>query len=151
MARRLSGGRVVVTDSTKFMGPAVSSLLGEEGADVIADDRDLTKAGSAEDLIREAGWVDVLIANLAASYSGALVEGVEESELDMMFDRLVRPLHALTRAVLPQMKERRRGKIVVVGSASALKGAPGRAAYGAARGAQHAAMSGSRSRPSAST
>lgn len=55
-----------------------------------------------------------------------------------MLDRLVRPLHRLTRAVLPQMMERRSGKIVVVGSASALRGSAGRAAYAAARGAQHA-------------
>jgi 2-keto-3-deoxy-L-fuconate dehydrogenase len=48
------------------------------------------------------------------------------------------PLHRLTRAVLPQMLQRKRGKIVVVGSATSLRGRKGGVAvYGAARGAQH--------------
>ena len=51
--------------------------------------------------------------------------------------RLVHPMHRLARAVLPQMIERRSGKIVVVGSAAALRGTPRRSCYGAARGAQH--------------
>ena len=50
----------------------------------------------------------------------------------MLLDRQVRPLHRLTRAVLPQMLARRKGKIVVVGSATALRGQPRRAAYSAA-------------------
>lgn len=45
---------------------------------------------------------------------------------------MVHPLHRLTRAVLPQMLERERGKIVVFGSASALKGMRTLAAYSAA-------------------
>jgi 2-keto-3-deoxy-L-fuconate dehydrogenase len=55
----------------------------------------------------------------------------------MLLDRQVRPLHRLTRAVLPQMLARRKGKIVVVGSAMGLRGQPRRAVYSAARGAQH--------------
>lgn len=136
--RRLSGRRVVVTDANAFMGPDIVALFREEGADVIADSHDLTVEAAAERLVRGVGRVDVLMANLAAGFSGSLVEDVEDAELDLMFDRLVRPLHRLTRAVLPQMRERHSGKIVVVGSAVALKGVPGRAAYAAARGAQHA-------------
>jgi 2-keto-3-deoxy-L-fuconate dehydrogenase len=45
----------------------------------------------------------------------------------MLLDREVRPLHRLTRAVLPQMLARRKGKIVVVGSATGLRGQPRRA------------------------
>jgi 2-keto-3-deoxy-L-fuconate dehydrogenase len=51
-----------------------------------------------------------------------------------VFERLVLPLHRLIRTVLPQMIERRKGKIV--GSALALRGTPMRANYAAARGAQ---------------
>ena len=138
MSGRLSGQRVVVTDAAEFMGPAVCDLFREEGAEVLADRRDLTDLAAAERLIEEAGRVDVLIANLAATFADAPAHEIADGELDRMLDRLVRPLHRLTRAVLPQMIGRRRGKIVVVGSASALRGSPRRAAYAAARGAQHA-------------
>ena len=45
---------------------------------------------------------------------------------------------AWSRAVLPQRSSARAGKIVVVGSASAMRGTATRTCYGAARGAQHA-------------
>ena len=137
MGNRLQGKRVVVTDAAEFMGADIVALFREEGAEVIADTRDLRSPGACEALIAEAGHVDVLMANLAATFSGGLVCEIEDAELDLMFDRLVRPLHRLTRAVLPQMMARRAGKIVVVGSAIAFRGVPGRAAYAAARGAQH--------------
>ena len=137
MANRLQGKRVVVTDAAEFMGPDIVALFREEGGEVIADTRDLRLPGACEALIAEAGHVDVLMVNLAAKFSGGLVGETDDAEFDLMLDRLVRPLHRLTRAVLPQMIARRAGKIVVVGSAAALRGIPGRAAYGAARAAQH--------------
>ena len=54
----------------------------------------------------------------------------------MLFDVMVHPLHRLTKAVLPQMKARKAGKIVVYGSATALRGLKTVAAYSAARAAQ---------------
>jgi 2-keto-3-deoxy-L-fuconate dehydrogenase len=49
---------------------------------------------------------------------------------------MVHPLHRLCRAVLPQMYERRCGKIVVFGSATGVKALPGTTAYSSARTAQ---------------
>jgi 2-keto-3-deoxy-L-fuconate dehydrogenase len=51
---------------------------------------------------------------------------------------MVHPLHRVVRAVLAQMSARRRGKIVVFGSAVPLRGLARLAAYTAARGAQAA-------------
>jgi short chain dehydrogenase len=137
MAGRLQGKRVVVTDASEFMGPDVVALFREEGGEVIADVRDLRQPGASEALILEAGHVEVLMVNLAGASSGKALGEVQDAELDMLLDRQVRPLHRLTRAVLPQMLARRKGKIVVVGSATGLRGQPRRAAYSAARAAQH--------------
>jgi NAD(P)-dependent dehydrogenase (short-subunit alcohol dehydrogenase family) len=38
------------------------------------------------------------------------------------FDAMVHPLHRVARVVLPQMIQRRAGKIVVIGSANGLRG-----------------------------
>ena len=53
-----------------------------------------------------------------------------------MFDVMVHPLPRVVRAVLPQMYERRRGEVVVLGSATGLKALEGVSAYSAARSAQ---------------
>jgi 2-keto-3-deoxy-L-fuconate dehydrogenase len=133
---RMSGKRVLITSVDTFMGPDLVTLFGQEGADLIADRRDLTVPGSAEALVAEAGHVDVLIANLAVEQPRTSVLATEDDTFRMMYESLVFPLHRLVRSVLPQMMERRRGKIVVVGSASGLKGMPNYSAYGSARGAQ---------------
>ena len=65
MSGRLEGKRVVITQAAAFMGPAITEVFSEEGADVVADDRDLTKPAAAQQLIDEAGKIDVLIATLA--------------------------------------------------------------------------------------
>jgi NAD(P)-dependent dehydrogenase (short-subunit alcohol dehydrogenase family) len=49
---------------------------------------------------------------------------------------MVDPLPRLCRAFLPQMIERRAGKILLMGSASALRGMKRASTYSAARGAQ---------------
>ncbi len=135
--RRLAGRRVVVTQADDYMGPATVELFRAEGAEVLADTRDLTQPGACEALITAAGRVDVLVANLAApNYSGIPATDIDDRAWAHVFDVMVHPLHRLTRAVLPQMTARRSGKIVVYGSAVALKGLKTVAAYSAARAAQ---------------
>lgn len=137
MGGRLAGKRVVVTQADDYMGPATIELFAEEGAEVIASTRDLTVPDACEALIESAGRVDVLVANLAApNFSGTAVTALEDDAWALSFDRMVHPLHRLTRAVLPQMQARHQGKIIVYGSATALKGLRTVAAYSAARAAQ---------------
>lgn len=134
--RRLQGRRTLITQADAFMGPDLVELFSKEGAEVIADARDLRAPGAAEDAIAQAGQVDVLVANLAAEQPRTPVVDTDEATFRAMYEAMVFPLHRLVKAVLPQMIGRRRGKIVVMGSASALRGQPNYAAYGSARGAQ---------------
>lgn len=134
--KRLQGKRTVITQVDAFMGKDLTALFRSEGAEVIADGRDLQAPDAAEALIAEAGRVDVLIANLAAEQPRTSVLDTNDETFRAMYEAMVFPLHRLVRAVLPQMVERRRGKIVVVSSASGLKGMPNYSAYGSARGAQ---------------
>lgn len=125
-----------MTQSGEFMGPAMCKLFSAEGADVIADNRRLHEPAAAEDLIAKSGEIDVLVANLMSRNRRHPVQSIAEDEWQDMFDVMVHPLHRLVRAVLPQMIARRSGKIIVVGSANAIRGTSVRSAYSAARGAQ---------------
>lgn len=136
MLGRLRGKRIVVTQARDFMGPAATELFTSEGAEVIADEGDLRMPAAAADLIAKAGQVDVLIANLMWRNRRNYVYAIDDDEWSENFESMVHPLHRLVRAVLPQMLQRRSGKIVVMGSANGLRGTSIRAGYSAARGAQ---------------
>ncbi len=136
MNQTLSGKRILVTQADAFMGPALCEVLAQHGAIVIASADSLVEVGAAEAVIKAAGIVDVLVANLAIPAPTSLATEASESEWRDTFAALVDPLPRLFRAVLPQMIERRSGKILLIGSASALRGLKRTSTYSAARGAQ---------------
>ena len=134
---RLAGKRVLVTQADDYMGPITLEVFAEQGAEVIADTSDLTDPARAAALIEETGHIDVLMANLAAPANlGIAAADMPEDIWQAMFDVMVHPLHRLTKAVLPQMVERQKGKILVYGSATGVKGMAGITAYSSARHAQ---------------
>ena len=136
MNQNLSGKRILVTQANAFMGPALCDVLAQHGATVIASTDSLLDVGAAEAVVKAAGLVDVLVANLAISAPSSLATEATESEWRETFAALVDPLPRLFRAVLPQMMARRSGKILLIGSASALRGLKRTSTYSAARGAQ---------------
>ena len=136
MNQTLSGKRILVTHATLFMGPTLCEVLSQHGAIVIANTDPLTDVAAAQAAVDAAGVIDVLVANLAIAAPSSLAIEASESEWRDTFAALVDPLPRLFRAVLPQMIERRSGKILVMGSAAALRGVKRTSTYAAARGAQ---------------
>lgn len=132
----LNGKRVLVTQADDFMGPALCMTFASHGAVVIADRGALIDPKRPRELVDEAGQVDVLIANLACKAPSTSALESSDGEWQSVFAQLVEPLPRLCRAVLPQMIARRAGKIIVMGSASALRGMARASTYSAARGAQ---------------
>ena len=135
--KRLEGKRVLVTCADDYMGPPTVELFREHGAEVIDDRTDLSEPGAAARVARAVGEIDVLVANFAAPANlGKMAVDMDDETWHRMFDVMVHPLHRICRAVLPQMYARRRGKVVVFGSATGLKALEGVSAYSAARSAQ---------------
>ncbi len=132
----LSGKTILVTQADDFMGPALCEELARCGARVIADRRTPTAPDDAQRLVDEAGPIDALVANLALPAPSTPITGIGEDEWRRVFEVMVDPLPRLLRAVVPGMKARGGGKVVVMGSASALRGMKRSASYSAARGAQ---------------
>ncbi len=132
----LRGKRILVTQAKDFMGPALCTMLAQCGAEVIADERLLTAPQEAQALIDAVGPLDALVINLALPAPSTPVTHIDEVEWRQVFEVMVDPLPRLVRAVVPGMKARGGGKIVVMGSASALRGMKRAASYSAARGAQ---------------
>ena len=132
----LTGKRILITQAGDFMGPALCRVFAELGAEVIADQRPLLAPELPAAMIDGAGPLDALVANLSTTAPSTPAVAVTDEEWRETFAHLVDPLPRLIRAVLPQMQERRAGKIVLMGSASALRGMKRASTYSAARGAQ---------------
>jgi 2-keto-3-deoxy-L-fuconate dehydrogenase len=136
MTTTLHGKRILVTQADQFMGPILCEVLAEHGATVVQSVASLLAPGAASDVVQSAGAIDVLVANLACAAPTTLAAEVTDNEWSATFAALVEPLPRLFRAALPAMIERRSGKILVMGSASALRGMKRASTYSAARGAQ---------------
>ncbi|HSW11485.1 MAG TPA: SDR family oxidoreductase [Solimonas sp.] len=136
MTPSLSGKRIVVTQADAFMGPALCEVFAEAGAVVHADRRALDAPDAADGLLREAGVIDALVLNLGVPAPTTPAIEVGDEEWRYVFAQMVDPLPRLCRAVLPQMIARRSGKILLIGSAAALRGMKRTSTYSAARGAQ---------------
>ena len=132
----LRGKRILITQADAFMGPALCEVFAEHGADVVADTRELIDPEAPARVVAEAGTIDALVANMAWPAPETEVVAVSENEWRDTFAALVDPLPRLMRAALPAMIERRAGKVLVLGSASALRGMRRFSTYCAARGAQ---------------
>ncbi|GAB2181015.1 hypothetical protein DLREEDagrD3_12380 [Denitratisoma sp. agr-D3] len=136
MTARLSGKRILLTQCRDFMGPVLQEVFTHHGAEVISDDQPLLDPHRPARLVADAGRVDVLVVNLAIPAPRVPATQVSDEEWSTVFEHLVSPLPRLARAVLPQMLERGSGKILLMGSAAALRGRKDISTYGAARGAQ---------------
>jgi len=78
------------------------------------------------------GRIDVLVNNAGYGYQSTVEEG-EEAEIRAQFDTNVFGLFAMTRAVLPLMREQRHGNIINITSVAGLIGFPGSGYYAASK------------------
>jgi 2-keto-3-deoxy-L-fuconate dehydrogenase len=136
MQNALLGKRVLVTQASEFMGPALCEVFAEQGAELVRSTDALDSAGASEHVVQSAGAIDVLVANLSILAPSTPAVEVSDSEWRSVFAALVDPLPRLVAAAVPLFKQRGGGKILVMGSASALRGMKRASTYSAARGAQ---------------
>jgi NAD(P)-dependent dehydrogenase (short-subunit alcohol dehydrogenase family) len=136
LAKDLKNKRVLITQADDMMGPAITEVFRDLGAVVTADTNTLEDPTLPEKLIKSVGTVDILIIGTGIPPDGCETKDVTDELWRKTFAYTVDPLPRLVKAVLPQMMIRKSGKIIVVGSAAALKGLDRATVYSAARGAQ---------------
>lgn len=151
---------VIITGSNSGFGLEGALAFARNGDTVFASMRDISKAGRLqqladaehlsitiktldvnqpetfeafiEDVVREAGKIDVLVNNAGIVRPGAL-EDISESDLRLVMEtNLIAPL-LLTQSVLPQMRSQGSGYIIMVSSLSGIAGLPGDLPYSASK------------------
>ncbi len=127
------GGRAVVTARDAARIKDIADAFPDHA---LALALDVTQPAQIASSVRQAeakyGAVDVLVNNAGYGYMAAIEEG-EDDEIRAQFEANVFGLVAMTKAVLPGMRERRRGHIVNLSSQGGLVGSPGVGYYNASK------------------
>jgi NAD(P)-dependent dehydrogenase (short-subunit alcohol dehydrogenase family) len=151
---------VLITGATDGLGHAAALLLAQRGYRVFAAGRSTEKRAQLDDLacakklplatlqldvcdeasvklavgevLSKAGAIDVLINNAGLSYM-ATVEDMTMKDWRDQFETNFFGVIRVTQAVLPHMRERRKGRIVMISSVSGLVTPPTQGAYSASK------------------
>ena len=144
-------------------GKAIAIALAEEGCDIIVNDIDLKDAQQTADEInkmgqkaiaakadisngaevdamvneglKQFGKIDILVNNAAVGVSGKSFLELSEKEWDWMINVNFRGMLYCTRAIIPQMIERKSGKIINISSDAGRAGVPTATIYAATKAA----------------
>ena len=158
----LTGSRALVTGGGSGLGFAIARGLGRAGSKIVLNGRNLAKLAKAAEVLtaegiaasvapfdvtdanaveariadveRGLGPVDILVNNAAMNHRKHLEEFTPAEWRTLMAANLDGPF-LVTRALLPAMKARRRGKIINVCSLAADLGRPNIVPYAASKGA----------------
>src|SRR6266478_4299502 len=156
---------VLITGATDGLGKALALLLAERGYRVFAAGRSAEKLARLDGIAREknfalesvvldvcsdssvqsaiqavfgkAGAIDVLVNNAGVNYTAA-VEDLSMEDWRAQFETNFFGVLRVTRAVLPQMRERRSGRVLMMSSVSGLITAPTQGAYSSSKHALEA-------------
>jgi len=159
----LSGRVALVTGGSKGLGKAMSRAFAEAGADVVISSRhedelkaalaeirsgtevrgtyvvaDMSRRADADRLAKAAlsefGRVDILVNN-AGSNVPEEIDKITDANWDRIVELNLSSCMALTRALVPQMKGRKWGRVIHISSIMGLASKPGRDAYSATKAA----------------
>jgi NAD(P)-dependent dehydrogenase (short-subunit alcohol dehydrogenase family) len=167
MTAPLEGRIALVSGGGRGIGRAIAIALAEDGADVavnyrrdeasaletIADiealgcrargyrasvDRFEEDAAMVEAVVRELGPVDILVNNAGLASRGQTVADTDPAEMERVVRTHAFGSHYLCKLVLPGMRTRPRGDIVMISSVATLYMAAGGAPYNMAKAAMEA-------------
>lgn len=148
----LIGKVAIVTGASKGIGKAITHLFAEKGARVYALSReiqemsfpenviptpcDLTNgkqvSSAIEQIIKEAGTIDILINNAGVGHFAPIHE-LKESQWDEMMNVNVKGAFLCTKYVVPQLLAKEKGHIINISSVAGIEGFPRGTGYSASK------------------
>ncbi len=161
----LTGKVAVITGSTRGIGRAIAEEYAAQGAKVVISSRKEDACREAADAInarhgdgtavpiaasisskealetlitrtREAfGRIDILVCNAASNPYYGSMDGISDDQFRKILDNNILSNHWLVQMVLPEMRARKDGAIIIVSSIGGLRGSPTIGAYNVSKAA----------------
>lgn len=132
-------GRALVTGAARGIGAAITARLRADGFEVLTLDLregcDIT-LDVARDEFPPLGEIDVCVANAGLTTTIAPAHRMSGEQWQGDIDVNLTGAFRTIQACLAGMRERERGRVIVVSSVAALTGLPGQVAYAAAKAGQ---------------
>ena len=128
--------RALVTGAARGIGAAVAERLRADGLEVTTLDRDEgcdLRVDLARDPVPALEHVDVCVSNAAITDTVAPAHRMTAAQWSRDVDVNLSGAFRAVQACLGGMRERRRGRIVVISSGAARSGLPGQVAYSASK------------------
>jgi len=133
-----AGARVVIADIDETAANHVSAEIARDfDASALALRTDVSNEASTKDMAARTldrfGRIDVLINNAAVfsvvPMNRGRIETIDPEEWDRLMAINLRGLFFCCRAVLPEMRKQKSGKVITIASGTVFAGAPGRIHY----------------------
>ena len=143
MAQSLAkaGAHVVLNARDEKLLSERVKTLSDQGLSAQAAAFDVTNFEAAQacinDIKKQWGRIDILIANAGINHRQA-IQDFELENFEKVINTNFKAIWVLCKAVTPLMVEKKNGRIILIGSMSAINARPSISAYVASKGAVHA-------------
>ncbi len=130
------GARVLIADLDEGKARKLADELGTSARAVACDvskAADVNAAVAA--CVKAFGVPDIVVNNAGTTHRNQPMLEVDEATFDRVFNVNVKSIFHVARAVVPLMRERRRGSIINIGSTAGIRPRPGLTWYNASKGA----------------
>lgn len=131
------GARVLIADLDAARGAALAAEIGAERARFAPCDVSCgsSVAGAVRACVEAFGTPDIVVNNAGTTHPNRPMLEVDEASFDRVYAVNVKSIFHMAHAVVPLMRERRRGVILNVGSTAGLRPRPGLTWYNGSKGA----------------
>lgn len=118
---------------------AAQTVAGELGSNALAVGCDVSRFDQVQAMVRQCterfGPPDIVVNNAGTTHRNQSMLDVDEETFDRVFNVNVKSIYHMARAVVPQMKQRRQGVIINIGSVGGIRPRPGLTWYNSSKGA----------------
>lgn len=130
------GAQVVIADINKKAADRVASEIGSVALSLQADVSSRADIDAVVKHTLEAfGRLDIVVNNAAITHKNQPMLDVDEETFDRMFAINVKSIYHMAQAVIPYMRQQKRGVILNIGSTAGIRPRPGLSWYNASKGA----------------